>query len=391
MTRWLQRHNLKFVGIAVVAVSVVLLLISLATARDGRTIFGNLIGGDYAAFYVAGKILNADSASQLYDRALQNKLFHELLPAAAPSESLPFAYPPFIALLFRPLAWLSYRWSYAAWLVISGALYFAGVWLATRRLPAEYRGPALLLALAFEPLIMEGWIGGQLSALGLWAICLGLERDRRDQTFSAGLAFGICLYKPTLLVWLLPALIVGRQWRMLLGMTVTGIALACVSWLVVGGSACRAYTDILGDYLRMTAGTPTMFRIWKFIDLRSFFDQLFHSSISWWLTSIAGAGAAWVLLQGWMRPNRRRELLWAATLTATIVVNVYVGIYDSVLVIPSLMLVPLKPAAVLIWIVPWFSQTVAAATGLQPYTLVLAGLFIYQLVLLRRDSLQSPV
>jgi hypothetical protein len=390
MTRWLQRHNLQFIGIAVVAVSVVLLLTSLTTARDGRTIFGSLLGGDYAAFYVAGKILNEDSASHLYDGVLQDKLFHELLPAASPSESLPFAYPPFIALLFRPLAWLSYRWSFAAWLVFSGALSITGVWLAVRKLPAENQRLAMWLALAFEPLIMESWIGGQLSAIGLCAVALGLERDRRGDFFGAGLAFGVCFYKPTLLVWLVPVLIVGRQWRMLLGLAMTGIGLVCISWLVVGGSACRAYADVLSGYLRMTAGTPTMFRIWKFIDLRSFFDQLFHNSVSWWLTGIVAAGTAWVLLRGWMRPNRRRELLWAATLTATIVVNVYVGIYDSVLVIPSLMLAPLRPAAVLIWILPWFSQTVAVATGLQPYTLVLAGLFIYQLVLLRRDSLQSP-
>src|SRR5207249_1700600 len=142
-------------SVAVLVVSLALLAISLATARDGRTIFGSLLGGDYAGFYVAGKILNEFPSDRLYDRSLQSRLFHELMPAARPEESLPFANPPFIAMLFRPLALLPYRWSYVAWLIVSAVLYVAGVWML--RLPAE----TFWLALSFEPLIMEGWIGGQ--------------------------------------------------------------------------------------------------------------------------------------------------------------------------------------------------------------------------------------
>lgn len=388
MNAWLQPRNLRFVSIAIVVAGVVALAISLATVRGGRTPFGSLLGGDYAAFYVAGKILNEHSADRLYDRALQNQLFHELMPAASPEESLPYAYPPFVAMLFRPLASLPYRLSYLVWLVVSLTFYVAGARLAIRRLPEEHRWTALWLALSFEPFLFECWIGGQLSVLGFFAIALALEQRN---AFAAGLAWGMCLYKPTLLLLVLPALVVGRQWRMLSGAIVTGVVLAAVSWLAVGGGACAAYAATLGDYLRATVNAPEAFRVWKFVDARSFFVGLLGrpSALSWLAIGVMGLAVLW----RWREPDRQRPWLWAATLTATLVANIYVGVYDSILIVLSTILMfgalP-RTLLVLVYLAPWLSQWLAQVTGIQAFTLILAATGIYQLVLLRQDSLESP-
>ena len=64
---------------------------------------------------------------------------------------LPYAYPPLIALAFRPFAHLPFAASYAAWLVASAALYAGAVALAIRAagtLGREDRATAWLVALA---------------------------------------------------------------------------------------------------------------------------------------------------------------------------------------------------------------------------------------------------
>ena len=125
--------------------SLMLLALSFARAGAGHTM-GVSLGGDHAAFYIAGTILNEHSADQLYDLALQQRLYQRLLPHVPASEALPFANPPFVAVLFRPLALLPYAWSYAVWLVLAAGLYLAALaalWRSQEAIPAAERSTAL--------------------------------------------------------------------------------------------------------------------------------------------------------------------------------------------------------------------------------------------------------
>lgn len=355
-------RRLRFVGIAVVAVCVVWLTIALVTARGGRTIFGPILGGDFATFYVAGQT----PAAELYDGTVHDRRVHELVPALEQETALPFAYPPFIAALFRPFAWLSYRSAYLTWLLVTGVLYVGGViWLAR-----QWPGWVGWLAVAFEPFIVECWIGGQLSVLGFAAAVLAFSCR---QPFPAGLALGLWWYKPTLLLLALPVFLVARQWRMLMGIIVTGILLAVVSWLAVGTAGCLAYGQVLHDYWHATTATPMVFRVWKFIDLRSFLCQWWSGPIRVEWLAIAVLALACVL-RDWRRSD------WAILLTGTLIINLYVGIYDAVLVVPALLLMgeaTSKWLLALVWLAPW-------VVGIQVVTPVLATLLIYQLVQRRR-------
>ncbi len=100
----LPRRRVVFAAGAIVAVSVALLAVEFASARHNRTIFGNDLGGDFPAFYVAGNILAQRGPDRLYDQGLQSRLYHELIPGNPPNVSLPYAYPPAVAAAMRPLA-----------------------------------------------------------------------------------------------------------------------------------------------------------------------------------------------------------------------------------------------------------------------------------------------
>src|SRR5262249_39458080 len=105
-----------------------------------------------------------------------------------------------------------------------------------------------------------------------------------------------------------------------------------------------------------------------------------------------------LLAVAWWRLDDRndayRHLVWASTLTWTVVANLYVGVYDSVLVVPAALLAaeallrregeagPALPLGLQAWLillytVPWFSQHLARWGGVQPYTLVLLAFAVH--------------
>jgi len=410
----LERHRVRFVCLAILCMSLALLAVSFATSDRGQTVFGASLGADYIGFYAAATILNTAAPDRLYDFALQDEIYHTVLPSD--EGHLPFFHPPFVALAFRPLARLPYAWSFAAWLLLSAGLYLGGLHLIlkTRAYPSgQDRGLAMLLALSFEPFIMECWIGGQLSAFGFFCMALACYcLDVRRQT-AAGVALGFCLYKPTLLVLLLPLLVVGRCWRILFGFSLSAAALAGVTLVAMGWQGCLAYARTLLGFAHTTTGNEgAILPFSKFVDLNSFFRLLLggQSPVPWAVLPLMLAAPLGSLALAWWRIGRHGEVyrraVWAATLTWTLVANLYVGVYDSVLVVLGALLTadvlqqrgeaagpfrsPTFPVLlVLLYLGPWVSQPLALLTGVQLYTLILLFLGTYQLLLIHRIATAS--
>ena len=110
-----------------------------------------------------------------------------------------------------------------------------------------------------------------------------------------------------------------------------------------------------------------------------------------------------VLIKAWWSidtgDRNRRDLIWASTIAWTLVLNLHVGIYDSILVVASMLLTagvlyeratdpstvmlgPFRWLLVLVYVTPLFSQHVARLIGFQPFTLILAAAAAYPLCLL---------
>lgn len=407
----LNLNRLRFVSWSVLAISVALLAISFATSKAGSTLFGTDLGHDYACFYVAGWIANDYGAQRLYDNTLHYRLYHELLPSLPPSADLPYWHPPFLSLLFRPLARLPYAWSYGLWLLITLGFYLAGLALVGRTVEGFTRAErwtTLLLALSFEPFVMECWIGGQLATFGFFWLALALYWEGRRFSFASGLALGVCLYKPTLLVLIAPMLLVARRWKTLAGFTLTGLALGGLSLLAVGWKGCQEYMQVLRSCVNVTTGSRQYLPTWKYVDLVSFARPLpsGYDVVGWLAIAVIVTGALWFLIGRWrqfhqLTANAQRAL-WSGTVTATLVLNLYVGIYDATIAVLGALFITdilrrknsfapsYQSLLVLLYVVPWFSQFLARVTGVQLYTLVLAGCALYQLRSARREFPASP-
>jgi hypothetical protein len=408
----LTKRRLRFTAVTTIVVGSLLLLTSFATTVENRTRSGLGLGSDYLAFYNAGTILSDYGPQRLYDLELQSRVYHRNLPGEPPEAMLPYANAPFFALIMRPLAVLEYPRSYAVWVIASIVMYVLALSLVWRcaGLHERYWTLALMCGLSFEPFAIECLHGGQISPFGLLVISGAIYLSLTRRPFEAGLSLSVALYKPTLLPMVLPMLIVMRQWRTLSGFAAGAMILATLSVATVGTSACSEYVNLLIGYANRTGGSGLHgLRIWKFIDLNSFLKLMHVPSIVIWSVLLSVAGL--VAREVWeLRPRsageaqRNLPLAWATALTWTLVLNVYVGVYDSILVIPAILLtgaallrragdtgrsLPLRFRCLLValWALPWVSGLVARDVGLQPYTVALLALASYQLNLLKSRTL----
>lgn len=408
----LQPPYLRLVSVALVIIGAVILSVSFATSDRGRTLFGPPLGNDFAGFLVAAQILERGEASRLYDRELHDQLYHELLPNLAEGDSIPYVHPPFVAGVLRPLTLMRYEAAVTVWLMISAGMFVAGAWLLLRSSPElakDHLGLVLLLSLSFEPFMMECWLGGQLSAIGFLSYSLAWFALSRNRPLAAGMALGLSFYKPTLLLLTLPLLVIGRCGRMLLGMTITGILLAGLSLAFVGWEVSVGYLDVLLSFRKSTSGGGLGILTWKYVDLNNSLRLLCgsKSSAQLFVFAVFSLGPFSLLARSWWRwpsmDSTSRQQLWAATLAWLPILNLYVGIYDSIFVVASLLLAAdvllrerpsdasLTSSGLSYWALAiagsaWFSQSLARVSGVQVYTLALIGWGIWLLRCLRHGQ-----
>lgn len=399
---------------AIVAITVSLAVAMSLNPNHGRTMFGIPFGADFAGFYVAAEILNRGQLERLYDRDLHYQLYHELLPGEDQQAAIPYIHPPFVAGLLRPLAGCPYPTAVVIWLTISICLYLAGIALMMVAAPWPVAGQqwlVVLLACSFEPFAFECWLGGQLSAIGFFSFALCFAALQRRRPVWAGIGLGICFYKPTLLILVLPLLVIGRRWWMIAGMTITGLVLVGLSCLLVGWDVNVGYLGELLSFNRSLSGSDLEIRTWKYVDLNNCLRTWLGSESQFrWPTFAAVSLLPFLLLcRTWQKfdnyEDQHRRLVWAVTLIWVPVLNLYFGIYDSIVVLQGVYIIAVRLCEnsrttaplistgfayflLLLFVIPWLSQPVAAMSGLPLYTLLLGLSGISQLGCLSRTQSQ---
>ena len=341
---------------------------------------------DFPAFYNAGRILKDYPRGELYNSKLQQALYHEIAPISAAGKSLFFVYSPFFALFFVPLAYLPYPLAFAVWVLISIGLFTSGfrlVWTAAS-LPKEHFTNAFLIALSFLPFYSWCLFIGQTSAFGFFWLALAVYLDRQSRFIASGLALAMLLYKPTLLLLLVPMLFVTKRWRTLYGFAAGALLVGALSLVVIGFAGVPKYFQLLAFFSRAKASGlhPVVFDV----DAVSFFTPLFGER-AWLIVLGLGIVAAPFLFRAW---RRDRSHSFATAITWSLVLNFYVVIYDATLIILAAVLsagalfrsrLPRGFSWLLLalFLLPWVARQSAQEFGLQPMTLALVAFGVYQL------------
>jgi hypothetical protein len=229
-------------------------LMVLALWRDYQDLLVLLrvqvLGADYSCFWGGAKAAIADP-SRLYDFKHITDLQGWPL---GPRDIRPYIYPPTALFLFIPFSFGPYWLGFAAWLLVTGALY---LWAALRAGAPWWVvfAPCVLLVLdcGQAPFLMGGLV------IGAFAIV-----DRRPTL--AGLLLGLAACVKPQIVLLAPiALLAEGRWRTIIIAGLTGVALFLAATLVWGGHVWFDWLSAVGRFklyvaanrgLIMTGSTP---------------------------------------------------------------------------------------------------------------------------------------
>jgi hypothetical protein len=305
--------------------------------------FSDILPVDFVYFYGIGHIVNAYPAVRLYDRALQLQIFSDIfrLKDGAWGGS---PYPPFVARFFSLYARFSFEQAYFLWMATSFALYLTGVVAAVKAAFAGERLKQSLIvcfALAFPSFIYFTLSVGQLASVAVFAVGIAIYEERRARPMVSGLALSILAYKPTLLLIVLPMLLITRRWKTLAGFACGTSLLAMVSTAFSGLQIWPAYAHFLTSFSqRAGINGQSLVKRWEYIDLYSlsYITPGGRSAVALVLLACVAAGlAGWLAVLLWKASKNGNEqlLVWAVALAWTLLLNVYVPIYDSILVAPA--------------------------------------------------------
>ena len=219
-SRWANRLRAAVVGVGIG----IAILPAVIPSQD-------LINSDWPSYATGGRIILSDHPERLYDlgeQARQEAIITgggHLVHQQGVGDLLPFHETPWFSLLIAPFVLLGNDIGARAWVLLQLVALGAGLLLLAegdrwRALRAFAGAPAAILLLNAQTL------GLVVLGLGLaWALY------RRGRQVPAGLALGICLVKPQLLLPLAAALVVAREWRVIAGWTAALAGLAAVTAL----------------------------------------------------------------------------------------------------------------------------------------------------------------
>lgn len=364
---------------------------------------------DFVYFYGVGEIANTHGARAVYDTQLQLATFNRIVPLSDGSYG-PSPYPPFVAQFFRLFALLPFVQAFFLWMMVTLILYIAGIVMLLRKFfpgsPLE-RSLLLCFALAYFPFLRNTLVNGQLSAVALFAVAIAICLERRGHFLLSGIALSILAYKPTLLIFILPMLVLTRRFQSLWGWLAGTSALLAISTAICGIDIWPVYVGFTRSFGHASGiyGT-SMIQTQKYVDLSALSYAIpgGRTQISLVVLGIVCLAAVLWLSSVLMKPESRytrssgSALVWGTVIAWTMVVNIYCPIYDSILLVVVVLTVlaalrdlhctrafdSLVRLALVTFAISWVTEAIAKRYGVQLLTFPILAFAIVATFLLQK-------
>lgn len=297
---------------------------------------------DFTVFYTAGKMLREGQGGQLYSPRAQLAVQAEFSRNSAIRRGpLPYIHPPFEALFFLPLTYLSYPHAFVAWNLINLAILCGVGFLLRSFLPVLEAIPVwqmVLLSLAFFP-IFANFHQGQDAILLLLMVTMSFRALDWKAEFLAGCWLACGIFKYHLILPLAVILGFWRGRRFVLGFAAVSAAALLISLALVGWNSSLEYPLYAW---RIVSGPafggipprqlPSLFGLvagWDFSQKFRFATQIVAALSSTALLMIVAA------LRRVAQSRRLSKLCFSAAVITALLVGYSVNTYDlSLLVLP---------------------------------------------------------
>lgn len=285
---------------------------------------------DFSLTYVGAQIVHSGDGAHLYDMGVQKQVRDSLFRHPNP---LFYEHPPFEALVFSPIALLSFRSAYLIWGIVNASVWLLTIWMLRPYLsrPREDLG-YLSLWLLFAPLGIALYQGqSSLFLLALYSITF--VQLAKDNEILAGAALGFGLVKLQFVLPFAFILMLRRKWRFLAGFAGTAVFLGLLSLSAVGWRGILAYIH----FLREIGSNPQNLSYGSAVDMPTVYGLVYALGGKWaphWLFSIVVGGLSLGLLAivatRWRSVGERRqsELMFASGLAASLVTGSHMFMHD---------------------------------------------------------------
>jgi hypothetical protein len=366
---------------------------------------GNVIGGDFLAFYTGARLFLAGRLAESYDPGAQfafpaqMAFQRELLAPQRVTGVSAFVNPPHAVLLYLPFAWPRYGVGLALWWIAGLAALALSIGLLRRELAALRAVPAWrLFAGCWLYLPTYAWFGfGQATAFILLIYTGFFVLLRRGRDGWAGACLSCLAFKPQLALAAGLLLLARGRWRSL-----AAGAAGAAAWLAIGyvlaPEATRGYLALapqLGTMLRFS-GYDT-FGIQSFFGFAALLLDAFSTRAADVLAALLTIGAlGWLSWRAWHTPWRPGASDWDRLLAATFAIGLLASpqlyLYDLMLLLLPFAIVwshsapgaplgggPVLAWSAIVWLLAFLSTPLtraqlyaASALGLGPVALQLA-------------------
>lgn len=345
---------------------------------------------DFRNCYTAGIILKSGQGHQIYDYRLQKEI-QDALISQSPMV-LPYVHLPYEALLFVPLALLTYRHAYLCLLALNLLCLF-GCYRMLReklwRLNALWWCFPFLFVLAFMP-VPAALMQGQDSLLTLLLFAGALSSLEAGKDLQAGLLVGFAVFKFQLVIPIVALFFLWRRWRFVVGSSISVLTSLSLSVLVSGFASLAGYVRSLHEIsTKFTAAGQILYLmpVARMPNIRGLVLSIPHLAPGAAIVLVAILSGAVVLLAAWSARNAPAPWQLAIAISTTTLVGYHVLTHDlSILLVPIAMLLSRREARGL-WIIPivWLS-TVLCFFALDYWVTVPLLAFFFSLVLQVRHS-----
>jgi hypothetical protein len=372
---WLESDRARRFAAALLAALAVSFVATLLSGEGVDTGAGRL-GGDYPAFYAAARIAADGDVDEVNDLGRLEAEQADLYPEDDEEGFLTWAYPPHVAVLYRPLAALPYRPSYAVHTALMVAAFVAAVLLLRPLVPWLQQAtlPAIALGLAAWPMF-RGIGAGQNTALTLLLLVGAWRASTGGRDGLAGVLLGLLLFKPQFAVIAVALWALARRWRAVASFAAVAAATWGFTALFAGAGWVSRWIDDVRAYDRTEdVNAPNHVSLPE-----AAHAALEVSAVGW---ALAAAVAA-VTAQRWYRT---RELDVALAVPAVLLCAAHAVFYDAGLtILTAAVLLPLAPAATVVLYAAQFLEPLKDALDWNPLVLVLLGWWTVRLSTSRVD------